>query len=257
VEARVSFDGQAPAYEARAGLPEEICREVAALLLDGARGLVVDVGAGTGTLGRHLVAAGAPYVGIDLSRPMLMEFLRADGRARLLQADADGRWPIAGGAAGVILFSRSAHLLKSERTLDEVARVAAPGARVMVGRVRRARESAGERLKRAMQEMLRERALPGKNGERARRDFLDALERRGARRLPERASAVWWEEEAPGESLASWRGKSGLAGRVIPDAMKAEILAELERWAADELGDLARPRAVEQRYEVEGVQLGD
>jgi SAM-dependent methyltransferase len=255
VEARVRFDGQASAYEARAGLPEEICRELAALILDGTDGLLVDVGAGTGTLGRHLIASGARYLGIDLSRPMLQEF--AGGRGRLLQADADGRWPIADHSAGVVLFSRSAHLLKSERTLDEVLRVARPGARVLVGRVKRARDGAGERIKRAMQEMLRERELPGKNGERARRDFLDALERRGARRLPERASAVWWEDEAPGESLASWRGKEGLAGRVVPDAIKAEILLELERWAAAEFGDLARPRAVEQRYELEGVQLGE
>jgi hypothetical protein len=58
--ARVRFDDQAPAYEEWAGLPEAICREVAALVLEGvpAACTVVDVGAGTGSIGRHLVRPG-------------------------------------------------------------------------------------------------------------------------------------------------------------------------------------------------------
>src|SRR5262245_41280567 len=106
---RVSFDEQAGSYEERAGLSAVICREVAALVLDGGAGLVLDVGAGTGVLGREL-ARRSRYVGLDISRPMLRQF---DAGLRL-QADVDGRWPLADGSAVVILFSRSAHLLKSD-----------------------------------------------------------------------------------------------------------------------------------------------
>lgn len=259
-EPRVSFDGQAHEYEARAGLPEPICREVAALLLDGVRpsAVIVDVGAGTGTIGRHLAAADTRYVALDLSQPMLIELARSlppRRRALVLRADADRAWPIADGAADLILFSRSAHLLKREQTLAEVLRIAAPGCRVFIGRARRPRDSAGEQLKRTMQHLLRDRAVAGRNGERARRDFLEALERHGARPLDARVTSSWPDEEAPLDSLTSWRSKEGLGGRVIPDVLKAEILDEVERWARAELGDLTTPRPIERYYELQGVQL--
>jgi SAM-dependent methyltransferase len=243
---RVSFDEQAPSYEERAGLPDDIAREVASLVLDGASGLVLDVGAGTGTLGREL-APRARYLGLDMSRPMLRQFV-----APRLQADADARWPIADGAAGVVLFSRSAHLLKSQAVMGEVLRVAGQGARVLVGRVRRPRESAPEEIKRTMQAMLRERELPNKNGERAARDFLDALP---GTRLEDRFSAEWTEEEAPIDSFESWRAKPGLGGRVVPDGVKAQILDELQLWAEEQFGDLRAKSAVPRRYFLEGVQL--
>jgi SAM-dependent methyltransferase len=251
---RVSFDGQASNYEQRAGLPDDICREVAAMLVQGLppTALVVDVGAGTGTLGRHI--AGVRYVGIDVSRPMLAQFGK---RALLVQADADGTWPLADGSADVILFSRSAHLLKSERARAEARRVARRGCRVFIGRVRRPRESAPEQLKRTMQHMLRDRNLPGKNGERAAREFLELLQAHGAHPLADKRSSEWVEREAPIDSLQSWRGKDGLAGRVVSNEMKTEILAELERWATSELGDLSTPIEVPRHYQLEGVQVAE
>jgi SAM-dependent methyltransferase len=252
---RVSFDEQAGSYEERAGLPQEICREVASLVLasdagiGGGDGLVLDVGAGTGGIGREL-AQRARYVGIDVSRPMLRQF-----DAPRLQADADGHWPLADGSAAVILFSRSAHLLKSEAVLAEVLRVGAPGARVLVGRVKKPRESAPEQLKRTMQNMLRDLDVAGKNGERAARDFLEALLQRGATRLEDRFSAEWCEDEAPIDSLTSWRSKPGLAGRAVPDALKAQILDELLRWAEERLGDVHARLPVPRRYRLEGAQL--
>jgi ubiquinone/menaquinone biosynthesis C-methylase UbiE len=248
----VRFDGQASEYEERVGLPYEISREIAAQLVEGlpANALVVDVGAGTGVVGRELLGR-VRYLGIDVSRPMLLEFPEAKGR--LLQADADAAWPIADHSANLILFSRSAHLLKqTDRTLAEVLRIAAPGCRVYVGRVRRPRESAGEQLKRMMQDLLRARNLPGKNGERAKRDFLEALP---GQPLPMRQSREWSEEAAPIDSLASWRGKDGIGGRTLSREAQSEILDELERWAMTQFGDLTVKRSIPQHYELEGVQL--
>src|SRR5262245_28854805 len=106
---RVSFDEQAGSYEERADLPAAICREVAALVLDGGTGLVLDTGTSTGALGREL-ARRSHYAKLDISRPMLRQF---DAGLRL-QTDADERWPLADDSAAIILFSRSAHLLKSD-----------------------------------------------------------------------------------------------------------------------------------------------
>lgn len=251
---RVNFDAQAGAYDDRAGLPEAVSGEVASLLLQGLakNSTVLDVGAGTGAIGRHLVGR-VRYLGMDLSRPMLARF---HGGLRL-QADADQKWPIAGGSADVILFSRSAHLLKSEATLGEVLRIGRKGARIVIGRVRRPRESAAEQLKRTMQHMLRDRGVAGRNGERATRDFLETLERHGARPLPEVTSSSWSEDEAVIDSIHSWQGKDGLGGRVVEKPMKAAILDELQRWAEEQFGDLTKRQPVPRHYQLQGVQLAE
>jgi hypothetical protein len=112
-----------------------------------------------------------------------------------------------------------------------------------------------EQLKRAMQHRLRDRNVAGRNGERAGRDFLDALERLGATRLEERASASFVEDEAPIDSFVAWRGKAGLGGRVIADELKREVLDELERWAEETFGDLSARRPTPRHYELQGVQF--
>lgn len=260
----VSFDEQATTYEARAGIPLDIGRAVAAHLTEGLPpfAAVIDVGAGTGTIGRHLVSADLRYFGLDVSRPMLAEFSRnlpillADAAAPvLLPADADLPWPLPDHFANLILFSRSLHLLKSERIFDEVLRIAAPGCRVLVGKVRRAQGCPREQLKRRMQELLRNRNLPGKSGEGAKRVFLEALAHRGARPVSAWASVTWSTNEAPNDALRSWRGKSGLGGRVIADEIKHKLLDELEGWAQARFGDLTTQQQVLQHYEIEGVQL--
>jgi ubiquinone/menaquinone biosynthesis C-methylase UbiE len=251
---RVSFDGQAGTYDARAGIPNPICAQVSRFLFQGLSyaSTLVDVGAGTGVLG-ILLAADLRYIGIDLSRPMLEQY-KVRGR---VQADAETTWPLTDHCADVILFSRSAHLLKSEATLGEVLRVGKKGARIFIGRVRRPRESAGEQLKRTMQHMLRDRGVPGRNGERAARDFLETLERHGARRLPEWLSDSWSEDEAILDSIESWKGKDGLAGRVVDDGLKAQVLDELTVWAEEQFGDLTKPQPVSRHYQLECVQLAE
>jgi ubiquinone/menaquinone biosynthesis C-methylase UbiE len=251
---RVSFDEQAATYDARAGIPVPISAQVSDFLFQGLSqtSTLVDVGAGTGAIGL-LLSVAVRYVGIDLSRPMLEKY-KASTR---LQADAETTWPLADHCADVILFSRSAHLLKNEAVLGEVLRVGKKGARIFIGRVKRPRESAGEQLKRTMQHMLRDRGVPGRNGERAARDFLETLERHGARRLPEWRSDSWSEDEAILDSLESWKGKDGLSGRVVDDGLKAQVLDELSVWAEEQFGDLKKRQPVPRHYQLECVQLAE
>ena len=86
----VSFDGQAADFDLRAGLPPGIARQVAAAVAElvpaassapANRGVVLDLGAGTGQIGEHLAGmcgarGGGRYLGIDLSGPMLAVFRR-------------------------------------------------------------------------------------------------------------------------------------------------------------------------------------
>lgn len=260
-----SFDPQATRYEARTGLPAFVGEEVAAFLVAslpvGASAMIVDVGAGTGTIGRHLAGA-CEYVAIDASAAMLAELERSlptdtpRDRVALHAMDANLRWPIADHMAALILFSRSLHLLDAARVVEEVVRVARPGGRVWVGRVRKPEMSAPERLRRQMQQLLRAADVEGRNGQRARREFLETLSARGATTLPRWTSKGWTIEQSARDAITAWRQKPGLGGRAIPEAMKDKILDQLEEWAAQTLGDLDAPAAVERTFEIEGVQLG-
>ena len=97
----VSFDGQAADFDLRAGLPAGVAREIAAALVDLApagSGVILDLGAGTGQIGEHLVRGRSPYVGIDVSGPMLAVFRRKlGGGGPLVRADAGAPWPLAAG----------------------------------------------------------------------------------------------------------------------------------------------------------------
>ena len=90
-----AFDAAAPSFERYRALPDGVAggdprggprvrRRVAAPRL-------LDLGAGTGRIGRPFVAAGDDYVGVDLSLGMLREFAqraeRRGRRPRLVQAD--------------------------------------------------------------------------------------------------------------------------------------------------------------------------
>lgn len=257
----ISFDDQADSYEARAGLPVAIARAVAGQIADGLadEGVVVDVGAGTGTIGRHLVAAGARYVALDASQAMLdvlAASLPTGARATLHVVDADAPWPLADRSAARILFSRSLHQLSIDHARREAQRIAAPLGRVYVGRVKKADDSVAERLRRQMQQLLREQGVQGRGGDRAGREFLSAWVAEGGRALPTWQSEPWTESRSVAASIAHWRDKEGLGGRTVEAGTKRAILDALSAWAERELGDVTVPHPVTRHYELQGAERG-
>ena len=53
--------------------------------------------------------------GLDISHPMLVTFRSKLGpRSALVQADADGGWPVASGAIRAVFLARSLHLFSTE-----------------------------------------------------------------------------------------------------------------------------------------------
>src|SRR6267143_6066469 len=139
------FDGQAGFFEKRAGLPEDCCRDIANAVVEigetGPADLLVEVGAGTGQLGRWFGPT-LRYIGLDLSAGMLNEFSRYrdnDPASRLLiQADANASWPLADGVVRVLFSSRTMHLLDQEHVAREFLRVSSSaGATLILGRVER------------------------------------------------------------------------------------------------------------------------
>jgi hypothetical protein len=218
----------------------------------GAGDLVVELGPGTGQIGRWF-GAGVRYVGLDLSGGMLREFRARLGdepvERALVRADAQGSWPIADASARVVFSSRAVHLLDQEHVAREMFRVAARDrATLVVGRVRREPQSMRARMAREMNERLRAKGFEGRGGERQNRKLFEACSRRGAKILEPLMVARWTVSASPQASLDSWRSLVSLGGINVSSEVRNEILTELESWAVKEFGALDREFESEETY---------
>ena len=261
------FDSQAGGFERRAGLLESDCRAIAAAVVEmagvGAGDHLVEIGAGTGMIGRWFVEHPLHYLGLDLSRGMLEVFRRrwrsgveaAPGVARgaLAQADASRPWPLASGAARAVFSSRAIHLLPLDLVVEELFRIAAAdGAACVLGWVERRPDSVKGRLAREMRRRLRGRGFDPRGA--GSRPVVEACRRRGAQELSKTAVARWPAHHTPRQALDDWRSKLGLGGVVLPPGVQEEVLAELEDWAAEVFGGLDVAVESEECYVLEGVR---
>jgi ubiquinone/menaquinone biosynthesis C-methylase UbiE len=264
----MSFDDQGTTFDQRAGLPGSTAEHVAAAVVSlgglGSGDLLVEVGAGSGDIGCHLVGRVA-YVGFDLAPSMLDAFrnrLRARASvARLVVADGDAAWPVADGSARAIFGSRSLHLLSLSHVLAEIHRVGAPeGVTLLIGRVVRDDSSVRMWMRRQMRRLLREMGIAGQpgGGEMAR-DLVDACaESRShyvAAPIAPYVVARWLVASSPADSLAAWAGKDGLAGIAVDTRTKQEVLECLRSRAAIEFGDLDRRVEATEAYVLQGVRF--
>jgi len=239
-----SFDEQAPDYDARVGLGIPVCEAIAvhiASIVGGGR--IVEWGCGTGEIGARL-AAKMPYKGFDRSAAMLDVFRARRPDADLVCADGNDRWPLENGAVDAVFGSRSLHLMDPAHVAQECRRVASW---VLVGRVQRDRESLRNRMRRRMQQLLRERGYEPRDGRSKQRALFQVL---GVE--PEETRVVAWPvSHAPADALGAWASKAGLAG-ILPDpGDKGEILATL----GAEFGDPVARHASEEWYTVAAARL--
>jgi SAM-dependent methyltransferase len=266
---RVSFDGQAVDFDRRAGLPAAAARRIAGALIEllPPRGVLLDLGAGTGQIGEHLARTvprtGAVYVAIDLSAPMLSVFRNKLGAvapgpsavAALVRADAATPWPIAGGSIDLVFSSRAAHLLPPEVLVRELSRVARPaGAVAVFGGVRSDPDSLRAVLRREMRRLLAEEGVMARQAGASRRRLAAALEEVGWEALPARTVASWPVVHRGGDSLAAWRAKPGLGGRAIPPELQERVLGRLEDWIRQHHGGLDVECPATERYELAVVR---
>ncbi len=251
-----SFDAQATDFDRRVGLPEADCRAVAAAVLGlgqaGPGGLAVEVGAGTGMIGRWFLDHPVRYAGLDVSRGMLEVFRRRSPRAPLVQADGTKTWPLPDASVSVIFSSRAIHLLPREHVVGEALRVAPRGA-LVIGRVERQPESVKARLAREMRRRLRDRGFSPRDA--GSRRLLQALHEEGARDLGRTEVVRWPARQTPREALDQWRGKDGLGGIVLPPGIQEEVLRELEAWSLETFGSLDLLQNTEEAYVLDSVRL--
>lgn len=257
------FDGQAEAFEDTAGLEPAIGRRVAEAIveLSGAGGdeLIVDVGAGTGSIGRHFAALPNRYVALERSRPMLAIFQHnpLSRKMVLAEADCDRPWPIAACSVAVVFASRVVHHLKPRHFIDETRRVCRPGGTVLLGRITRDPDSLPSRLQRQKRALLAEQGMSIGGGEQAVRKVMDDCRAMGATALQPATVARWTRSVTPRQLLENWEGKPQLTSSAAAVGMSAEQRAAtveaLRNWARGEFGDLDRVHELTEEYVLQGV----
>ncbi|MGA9770424.1 MAG: class I SAM-dependent methyltransferase [Blastocatellia bacterium] len=256
------FDPIAGAFDARLGLPEEFCRNIADAVVSIAQAepgdLIVEVGPGTGQIGQWFDRP-IRYVGFDLSAAMLKEFCRRlndPGNKLLIQADGNAGWPIRDRAARIIFSSRAVHLLEPEHVASEVFRVAhARGATLIVGRVDRDPASVRSRMAAEMLERLRKHGFQGRRGKQYNRRLFELCCSEGADSLETVTVARWKVMISPSQSLDAWRQLKGLGGVPVPRNVRDEILSELELWAEEVFGGLSNEFESDESYTLRSVRV--
>jgi SAM-dependent methyltransferase len=128
----IAFDQAAEYYDRTRALPPDIHEafvDVAASELRG-RGTCIEIGVGTGRIGRSLAELDVDLVGLDLSEPMLRRLVVNAGGAQpfpLVRADATGL-PFAPGSFNAAVACHVFHLIPPWRdAVAELVRVLRPG----------------------------------------------------------------------------------------------------------------------------------
>ena len=246
-----TFDVTAPSFDQYRALPRGVPEAIRAAVFRNAapqQTRVLDLGAGTGRIGKVFVEANDSYVGLDSSFAMLREFQAQSQSACLLQSDGQ-QLPFAGDSFDVVMLMQ---VLSGAQDwlalLHEVRRVLRPRGVVVVGNTATHAAGVDAQLKRRLSEILREMGVAGHEPQKARRQSLEWLESSAAHRNQVRA-ASWIADRTPREFFI--RHRSGARFAALPAAVQEEALQKLSVWTEATLGPLDTAYSEEHAFELE------
>jgi len=236
------FDATAPTFDLYRGLPHGVPEAIRAAILASIkappRPRVLDLGAGTGRIGKAFVDAGDRYIGVDLSLGMLRQFAASGGGkvgrdGCLVQADGE-RLPFADAAFDVVLLIRVlSGARRWRRLLDEARRVLKAGGNIVVGHVAAPPSGIDAQLKSHLATILEgmgvELHQPGKGRDEALQ-FLRSLSRDSVSMV----AASWTAHRTPREFMD--RHRTGARFAALPAAIQEQALQKLKAWAEASFG---------------------
>jgi len=233
-----SFDMTASGFERWRGLPFEAVQGIlsairgAVALPSPAR--VLDLGAGTGRIGKAFVIAGDFYTGVDSSLAMLQQFPAAGDRCHLVQADG-GQLPFRDAIFDLVLLMQVLSTADSQKILCEARRVLRSGGAVAVGHTMRPEEGIDARLKRQLAATLEEMHVAWHEPKKSRRQALALLKNSAARHV-HLGAATWSVHTSAKEFLE--RRRTGARFAALPADVQEQALARLRAWAEANFGSV-------------------
>jgi ubiquinone/menaquinone biosynthesis C-methylase UbiE len=251
-----NFDAVAPTFERYRALPRGVPEAIRSAILQATRkqptARVLDLGAGTGRIGKAFVAADDFYVGVDASLGMLQEFLLTTRTLCLAQADGQ-QLPFRDGAFDVVMLMQVLGGAGNWRgLLSEARRVLRPGGAVVVGQ--RVAPAAGvdAQLKKRLAAILETMGVEWHQGKQFRDQALAWLGSSAALRLHLRA-ATWERNPTPREFLV--RHRTGARFAALPDAVRDEALEKLSAWAEKTFGSFDAACREEHSFDLDVFQF--
>jgi ubiquinone/menaquinone biosynthesis C-methylase UbiE len=255
------YDAMAPDFDRRRALPDGVPETIRAAILDAIgdaaapgppripRPRILDLGAGSGRIGRAFVRAGDDYTGADLSFGMLQTFAAtapATATApRLAQADAS-HLPFAAATFDAVLLVQVLSRTSDWRALlSDAIRVLRPDGTLIIGRVAAPDDGVDARMKSRLAAILAEMGIHP-----YRDQFRDEALSWLAGRIPSPVTvtaATWTAERRPDAFLE--RHAAGARLAALDEATTQEAMRRLADWAAQAFGDLGI--AMSERYKFE------
>ena len=251
-----NFDAVAPTFERYRALPRGVPEAIRSAILQATRkqppARVLDLGAGTGRIGKAFVAADDFYVGVDASLRMLQEFLLTTRIPCLAQADGQ-QLPFRDGAFDVVMLMQVLGGAGNWRgLLGEARRVLRPGGAVVVGHRVASAAGVDAQLKKRLAAILETMGVERHQGKQSRDQALAWLGSSAALRLHLRA-AIWERNPTPREFLV--RHRSGARFAALPDAVRDEALEKLSGWAEKTFGSFDAACREEHGFELDVFQF--
>jgi ubiquinone/menaquinone biosynthesis C-methylase UbiE len=240
-----AYDTTASSFERHRALPSSVIEAIRSAIWSAARlpdlARVLDVGAGTGRIGKAFLAAGDFYVGVDSSLAMLQEFSAkpefSESKTCLL-AQAEGRQlPFQNASFDLVLLMQVLSAAGNWRPmLDECRRVLRPGGIIAAGHTRSPESGIDAQLKRQLVSILEAMQVPWHQPRESRRQALAWLEAASVRHWY-REAAVWTVTTSAKEFLS--RHRTGARFAALPLAVQEEALARLRTWAETNFGSVS------------------
>lgn len=238
-----AFDASAPEFDRHRALPEGVPEQIRSAVLAAAgtsNPAVLDLGAGSGRIGRPFVAAGDRYVGVDLSFGMVHEFMRRTDKARIAQCDGESL-PFRDGTFDVVMLVSVVGGARGWRRIAaEARRVLCRNGSLVIGKTVSPEDGVDARLKARLAAIVEELGVPAeeKQGGKAL-SWLESV----ADEKTVTVAASWTAERSPRGFLD--RKPTGAKFSELPPDVRDEALRRLTDWATATYGSLesVRPEA--------------
>jgi ubiquinone/menaquinone biosynthesis C-methylase UbiE len=249
-----AYDAVAREFDHHRSLPDSAREAIRTAVLGAVclpRPRVLDLGAGTGRIGRAFVASGDDYVGVDLSLGMLREFAQWRDRVRCPAALVQGngqRLPFRDAAFDAVLLVQVVGAAQDWRLLvEEARRVLRPTGALVVGHAVAPPAGIDAQMKQRLAMALEELGISSYHMETRGvvQPWLEARARASRRII----AAEWVADRSPAMFLS--RQKTGARFSHLAESIQTTALNKLSEWAIAQFGSIDATFSEQHAFELQ------
>jgi ubiquinone/menaquinone biosynthesis C-methylase UbiE len=247
-----AFDAGASSFERFRALPDGVPEAIRLAIYETVHipspPRVLDLGAGTGRIGRIFAQAGDLYFGLDASLGMLQEFRRNTKNGFLVQANGE-QLPFRDHAFDIVLLM---HVLGGARNfqavIEEARRVCDANGAIVVGRTASPESGIDAQLKRQLKLILEQMGVVWHRPQESHRKSLASLEAISKRHI--HATAISWNVATTSRDFLL-RHQTGARFATLPTATQERALEQLTMYAESTFGALDKSFEEQRSFELD------